>query len=166
MDIRIERVMERGYDDTPGPMTREQARELIRRRDRSGAGYMRYMFNIDWLEPHNWDLVINTGRFALPEATDIVVGIVERGLQTPRDEDHRQLANLSLASNVETALLNSTLVWVNALRVTAEDGTVRVEGEVIAEEDREAAEQVVRSVEGVRLVDNDLRIQPPPLTGM
>ncbi len=166
MDLRIERVMQNGYDDTPGPLTRDQARDLIRHRDRAAAGYMRYMFNIDWMEPQNWDLVINTGRFSLSEATDLVVAIVEQGLLQPRDEDRLQLANMSLASNVETALLNSTLVWVNGLRVTAEDGTVRVEGEVIAEEDREAAEQVVRTVEGVRLVDNDLRIQPPPLTGM
>jgi osmotically-inducible protein OsmY len=43
---------------------------------------------------------------------------------------------------------------------------VRLEGEVITEDDREAVEQVVRAIEGVRMVDNDLRVQPPPLTGM
>ena len=43
---------------------------------------------------------------------------------------------------------------------------MRLEGEVITEEDRETVEQVVRAIEGVRAIDNDLRVQPPPLTGM
>jgi osmotically-inducible protein OsmY len=55
---------------------------------------------------------------------------------------------------------------VNGLRVVAQDGRVRIEGEVITEEDRDAVEQVVRMIEGVRQIDNDLRVQPPPLTGM
>jgi osmotically-inducible protein OsmY len=57
-------------------------------------------------------------------------------------------------------------VWLNSLKVLPQEGRVRIDGEVITEEDRDAVEQVVRSVDGVRLIDNDLRVQPPPLTGM
>ncbi|MBV8715531.1 MAG: cytidylate kinase-like family protein, partial [Chloroflexi bacterium] len=64
MDVRMERVMERGFDEVAGPLTREQARDLIRKADRDISGYMRYLFNIDWLESHHWDLVVNTGRFS------------------------------------------------------------------------------------------------------
>src|SRR5213078_3385851 len=60
LDVRLERVMERGFDDIAGPLSREKARDLIRTRDRDNAGYMRYLFNIDWMEPWHWDLVINT----------------------------------------------------------------------------------------------------------
>jgi osmotically-inducible protein OsmY len=55
---------------------------------------------------------------------------------------------------------------VNGLKVVAQDGRVRLEGEVITEEDRDAVEQIVRAIDGVRQTDNDLRVQPPPLTGM
>src|SRR6266576_4737521 len=34
MDVRMERVMERGFDDIAGPLTRDQARDLIRKHDR------------------------------------------------------------------------------------------------------------------------------------
>src|SRR4030081_3020168 len=61
MDVRLERVMERGFDDVPGPLSRDKARDLLRRADRDAAGYMRYLFNIDWLEPQHWDMVLNTG---------------------------------------------------------------------------------------------------------
>jgi osmotically-inducible protein OsmY len=76
------------------------------------------------------------------------------------------LGNLALASRVEATVLGDPTVWVNGLKVVAQDGRIRMEGEVITEEDREAVEQIVREIEGVRHVENDLRVQPPPLTGM
>jgi cytidylate kinase len=166
MDVRMERVMERGFDDVAGPLTREQARDLIRKADRDIGGYMRYLFNIDWLESHHWDLVINTGRFSVVEAVEIVAAIVDTGMLEPSALDNQRLANLALASRVEATVLGDPTVWANGLKVVAQDGRVRIEGEVITEEDREAVEQIVRAIEGVRHVENDLRVQPPPLTGM
>ena len=166
MDVRIERLMERGFDEVPGPLSRDRARDLIRHSDRDIAGYMRYLFNIDWLESHHWDMVINTGRFSVSETVEIVVAIVDSGALEPSALDRQRLANLSLASRVEATVLGDSTVWVNGLKVVAQDGRVRIEGEVITEEDREAVEQVVRAVDGVRHIENDLRVQPPPLTGM
>ena len=166
MDVRLERVMERGFDDVQGPFSRDRARDLIRQGDRDISGYMRYLFNIDWLEPHHWDMVINTGRFSVTETVDIVVAIVDSGTLEPSALDTQSLANLSLASRVEATVLVDATVWVKGLKVVAQDGRVRIEGEVITEEDRDAVEQVVQDVDGVRRIDNDLRVQPPPLTGM
>jgi cytidylate kinase len=166
MDVRLERVMERGFDDVRGPLSRDQARDLIRKHDRDVGGYMRYMFNIDWMEPQHWDLVINTGRFGISETVDIVAAIVASGTLEPSSLDRQRLANLALASRVEATVLGDPTVWVNGLKVVAQDGRVRIEGEVITEEDRDAVEQIVRLIDGVRLTENDLRVQPPPLTGM
>src|SRR5216683_3120619 len=166
MDVRMERVMERGFDAVAGPLSRDRARDLIRKADRDTSGYMRYMFNIDWLEAHNWDLVINTGRFSVTETVEIVASIVSSGALEPSALDRQRLANLALASRVEATVLGDPTVWVNGLKVVAQDGRVRIEGEVITEEDRDAVEQVVRLIEGVRQIENDLRVQPPPLTGM
>jgi cytidylate kinase len=166
MDVRLERVMERGFDDVRGPLSRDQARDLIRRSDRDIGGYMRYMFNIDWLEPHHWDVVINTGRFSVSETVEMVAAIVDSGMLEPSPVDRQRLANLALASRVEATVLGDPTVWANGLKVVAQDGRVRIEGEVITEEDRDAVEQIVRSIDGVRQVENDLRVQPPPLTGM
>jgi len=166
MDVRLERVMERGFDDVVGPLSRDQARDLIRKADRDTAGYMRYMFNIDWLEAHHWDLVINTGRFSVNETVEMVTVIVGSGMLEPSTLDRQRLGNLALASRVEATVLGDPTVWVNGLKVVAQDGRIRMEGEVITEEDRDAVEQIVRAIEVVRLVENDLRVQPPPLTGM
>jgi hypothetical protein len=166
MDVRLDRVMQRGFDEVPGPLNRDQARDVIRKRDRDVSGYMRYMFNIDWLEPQHWDLVINTGRFSVSEAVDIVEAIVSSGALEPTAIDVERLANLALASRVEATVLGDPTVWVNGLKVIAEEGRVRFEGEVITEEDRDAVEQIIRAIEGVRQTENNLRVQPPPLTGM
>jgi cytidylate kinase len=166
MDVRLERVMERGFDDVAGPLSRDQARDLIRRSDRDIGGYMRYLFNIDWLEPHHWDVVINTGRFSVAQTVEMVAAIVDSGMLEPSTLDRQRLANLGLASRVEATVLSDPTVWANGLKVVAQDGRVRIEGEVITEEDREAIEQIVRDIEGVRHIENDLRVQPPPLTGM
>jgi cytidylate kinase len=166
MDVRLERVMERGFDDVAGPLSRDRARDLIRSRDRDSSGYMRYLFNIDWLEPQHWDLVINTGRFGVDESIEIIASLVHSGVLEPTALDRLRLNNLALASSVEATVLGDPTVWVNGLKVVAQDGRVKIEGEVITEEDRDAVEQVVRAIEGVRQIDNDLRVQPPPLTGM
>jgi cytidylate kinase len=165
-EVRLQRVMERGFDDVPGPLSRDRARDLIRARDRDVTGYMRYLFNIDWLEPDHWDMVINTGRFGVAETVDIIAAIVDSGALEPSIVDRQRLANLALASRVEATVLSDPTVWVNSLKVLAQEGRVRIEGEVITEEDRDAVEQVVQTIDGVRHIDNDLRVQPPPLTGM
>jgi cytidylate kinase len=166
MEVRLERVMERGFDDVAGPLSRDRARDLIRSRDRDSSGYMRYLFNIDWLEPQHWDLVINTGRFSVDESIEIITSLIRSGVLEPSALDRLRLGNLALASRVEATVLGDPTVWVNGLKVFAQDGRVKIEGEVITEEDRDAVEQVVRAIEGVRQIDNDLRVQPPPLTGM
>ncbi len=166
MDVRLVRVMERGFDDVKGPLSQDKARDLIRANDKDTSGYMRHLFNIEWMDPQNWDLVINTGRFSVEQTLDIVEAVVKGGALEPSTLDRQRLSNLALASRVEATVFGDPTVWVNGLKVVAQESRVRVEGQVITEEDREAVEQVVRTIEGVRLVENDLRVQPPPLTGM
>jgi cytidylate kinase len=162
-DVRLERIMERGYDDRRGPLTRDQARDVMRQRERESAGYMRYLFNMDWMDPQQWDLVVNTGSLSVPQA---VASMAERGDLEPSAADRQRLRNMLLSSQVESAILGDVTVWVNGLRVVAQNGRVRLEGEVMSEEDRELVEHLVQGVEGVYVVDNELRIQPPPLSGL
>jgi osmotically-inducible protein OsmY len=100
------------------------------------------------------------------EVVEMVTAIVGSGMLEPSTLDQQRLANLALASRVESTVLSDPTVWVNGLKVVAQEGRVRIEGEVITEEDRDAVEQIVRGLDGVRQTENELRVQPPPLTGM
>ena len=165
-EVRLERVMECGFEQAAGPLTRDQARDLLRHREHESAAYIRYLFHIDWLDPQHWDLVLNTGRFSVAEGVQMVSSIVESGILEAASSDRRQLVDLVLASRVESALLRDSSLWVSGLRVEAHDGRVSITGEVFAEDDREAVEHIGRRVDGVRALESDLRIQPPPLSGM
>jgi osmotically-inducible protein OsmY len=90
------------------------------------------------------------------------VGIQLAGCAASFDQrDVVAVSDSSLASSVRTALVNEagfgTTVNVN---VTATDGTVLLTGFVDSEQASMRAEQVARSITGVRAVKNDLNIAP------
>jgi cytidylate kinase len=163
---RVERVARGGTPDRPGPMERDAARDLVRHMDRERAGYLRYLFNVDWTEPSNYDVVLNTGRMSVPDVVEILASGSERITLGTTPDSARRLADALLASRVEATLLGNAGIWVHALQVVAEGGVVFLNGEVITDEDREVAEEIAQRVTGVTRAVNDLRIQPPPLTGM
>jgi cytidylate kinase len=165
-EVRQERVMVTGAPDRPGPLDRDSAHELIRARDRQTAGYLRYLFNVDYLDPKLYDLVLNTGRWSVQSASAYLSELVTLPEVSRTPESTERLHNLALGSQVEAALINNAGIWVHGLRVTADRGEVTMTGEVITDEDRDIAEEAAGAVPGVRGVINELRIQPPPLTGM
>jgi cytidylate kinase len=165
-DARVPRVMERGSLNRPGPVDRETAVEMIRTIDRETAGYLRYMFNVDYLEPKQYDVVLNTSRWTVPGAADYLAQLLNLPEITRTVESSQRIDDLALGSLVEASLVNNAGIWVHGLRVTSDRGEVTVTGEVITDEDRDVAEEIAAAVPGVRGVVNELRIQPPPLTGM
>ena len=164
--IRVERVMEKGIHDRPGALDRDTATELVRRSDRERGGYIRYMHNADWADVHGYDLVLNTANLSVDQAAQYVADCLSRAEISPTAISLQAIEDLALASRVEAVLVSHAGIWIHGLKATAEHGVVTVAGEVITDEDREYAEEAARNVPGVRAVHNELRIQPPPLTGM
>ncbi len=166
MSVRVERTMQAGAPEQPGSPDSETAAELIRRSDHERHGYIRYMHNADWLAVHNYDLALNTANLEIEQAVHFVTFALERADVTPTANSLQMIEDLALASRVEAVLISNAGIWIHGLKATAERGVITISGEVITDEDREYAEDAVRVVEGVRAVNNELRIQPPPLTGM
>lgn len=164
-EVRMERIMECGFEQTAGPLTRAQARDLQHRRERESAAYIRDLFHVGWLEPSNWDLVLNTGSFSVVESAQLVSRIVEAEILEPGATDRRRLADVVLASRVESALRNNRNVWVDDLRVEAHEGRVCIEGVVFTEDERNAVKRIACSVDGVQAFESDLRFQPLFLAG-
>lgn len=160
--VRVQRVIER----QDGAVDVNSATELVRRSDRERIGYVRYMNNADMMDVHHYDLVINTALLSVEQAVDLIVYSLKRAEIHPTATSLEAIDGLALAARVEAVLISNAGIWIHGLRATSERGIVTLVGEVITDEDREYAEEVARSVNGVRAVINDLRIQPPPLTGM
>ncbi|MFN8634820.1 MAG: cytidylate kinase family protein [Chloroflexota bacterium] len=160
--VRVRRVM----DVHSGNIDQNTAAEVVRRSDRERGGFIRYMYNADWLDVHAYDMVLNTANLEVDQAVDLLAYTLERAEITPTANSLQSIDDLALAARVEAVLISNAGIWIHGLRATAERGIVTLAGEVITDEDREYAEEVAGGVTGVRAVANDLRIQPPPLTGM
>lgn len=166
IQVRTERVMEKGVQTQPGPLSRDAAGEIVRRSDRERSGYVRYMHNADWHDVHGYDLVLNTAGLTVVQAIAVIGFALDHAQVTPTAGSLRAIADLALASRVEAVLISHAGIWIHGLRAASDAGVVTIAGEVITDEDREYAEETARAVSGVRSVMNELRIQPPPLTGM
>jgi cytidylate kinase len=163
-DVRLARLMAEGFEQTAAPLTRAHARNLLRHRERESAAYMRYLFHIDWLDPQHSDLVLNTDRFSVANAVEVVTSLVQSGLLRPSAADSQHLDDLVLASRVESAVRGDGSGWVDGLRVAARAGRVHVQGTVFGEDDRIAVEQLGCEIPGVLVFESDLRVQPAVLS--
>jgi cytidylate kinase len=151
---RLARLATEGVDDP------EVARRLIDQQDRESADYLRYLFGIDWLDPHAWDLVINTGRANINAVLDMLTHYTSALI---RDEaEHDRLARQQLGGSIEHALLADLELGVAKLSVLVDEtGTVVLTGEALAREDRERAESIARTVAPGAEVENRIVIHPP-----
>jgi len=105
---RVARIMERGAGGRPGPMTREQAEEIVRRADRDRANYHRYLFQVDWLDPMHHSVVMNTGVIDIPAAVDILVHMINSGAYAPTPTSQAKLEQLARQSKEESMKLTGS----------------------------------------------------------
>jgi cytidylate kinase len=97
--------MRQGVSARPGPKSREEAEEIVRRADRDRAGYLRYLFHVDWLNPQIHDLVINTASLGVPSATEAVILAMQRMRLQPTPETLARLKDLAATSKAEAEAL-------------------------------------------------------------
>jgi cytidylate kinase len=104
-ETRITRVMRQGVSARPGPKSREEAQEIVHRADRDRAGYFRYLFNVDWLNPQIHDLVINSAAIGVPSATEMVIKAIDRMQLEATPETRARLDDLARTSRAEAERL-------------------------------------------------------------
>jgi cytidylate kinase len=141
-------------------ITRDAAIAYIKRADEDRLKRGQQLFGLNWTDPSLYDLVINLD--ALTE--DMAAEIIVRAAQLPRFEDSagllRQIHDVALATKVNVALLANG--WI--LHVAAEDGRVRLTGEVhlLPSDKLDDLERIASAVEGVQDVTSDIDVVPVP----
>ena len=155
MPDRLARLRDEGVDDPA------RARSLIDQQDRESAAYLRYLFGVDWLDPHHWDLVINTGRADLEAALDMLTHYTQGLLRDQAERD--DLRRRELATRVQHALLHADL-GVDKLDVHVDGETLTLYGEALTVEDRDRAEDAAHAVATDVVLDNQIVLRPPSTT--
>lgn len=159
---RVRRIMER---DRVG---KELAEELIRQSDRNRCGYIRHIFNADWMDARLYDLVINTSHLHLDTAVETVIHAANSPeLVRESEEGIKVLEDLALAKRVEVALMVAKEIDSRYISVTSAPGhKVILQGTVSLDSEKEAAERVARSVEEVSSVENLITVTVIPVGQM
>ncbi len=157
IEDRVARLMAEGVETDP-----DLARRLIEQRDRDSGEYMRHAFGSDWLDPHQWDLVINTGRADARAALDMLVYYTQSLIRDRAEQ--ADLGRQQLTNRIVQTLLADEHLGVHKLsvRLTQDDGAVIVlEGEALAEADRERAGLTARRLAPHMTIDNRIVVRPP-----
>lgn len=150
LEVRVRRVMERHG------IERAAALRMIRVYEEGVRARVKEFFDVDWRDPLQYDLTLNTERVSLEAGAEQILRLVERPEFSPTDASRRQLADLHLAARVKAVLKGQAATTRLDVDVRAEAGRVLLAGTVASEAEREAAERVARGVAGVREVQSGL----------
>jgi cytidylate kinase len=146
-------------------ITRPIAEQVVRDSDQDRAGYMRYLFDQDWMDPLLYDVMINTHVITREHACELIVQAAHaKELLDAHEQSLVILGNHILVRRVEEALLKAK--QVNPRHISASvttPGVVKLIGIVNSEKEKLAAETVVREVPGVSDVDNELYVTIAPI---
>jgi cytidylate kinase len=143
-------------------LARTEALAYIERIDQERREWTRFLFGVDWENPHLYDLVLNLSRMSLETAYETVARLIEREEFKPTPASVEAMKNLTLQSRVSAVLAMDFRTRDAVLKVTADNGIVTITGTTRWSEVEQAVSAVVRQVVGVKELRNEITGATPP----
>ena len=134
-------------------MDGDAARAHIERVDRERERWTRFLYGVDWLDPHLYDLCINLRTMSLDDAEELVLLTARSAPFQPTAESRQAMRELVLVSRVRAALAADDRTSGATLEITATGDTVSLRGRLRPASLVDAVLEVVDGVEGVGQVD-------------
>jgi cytidylate kinase len=151
LDYRIRVAMERNPR-----LDRKGAVRYINQVDEERTSRMRYLFEVDWRDPYQYDLVLSLDKLSVATACDLVIQAVQWEQFQPTEASRRALHNLALSSRIRAALDAHPQFSPYDIGVDVQEGLVTLSG-ILPTDD--AIRQVIAIVEqdaGVKQVISQL----------
>ena len=145
---------------------RKDALTSIEKVDKERRAWTRFLFEVDWDDPHLYDLVLNLSRTSMTTACETVAQLTERAEFQSTPASVKALEDLTLHSQVSAALATDFRTRDAELTVTVDAGMVTITGRSRWPEVANAVPVVVRQVDGVKGINCEITgvIPPSPLT--
>jgi len=137
-----------------------EALAYIEKADRERRQWVRFLFDVEWDDPHLYDLIVNLSRVSLDMACATVARLTEQDEFKATPESRKAMANLALGSRVSAQLALDPRTSGVAVEVVAEDGIVTITGETRWQPVKDAIHTVARDVDGVKEVRSEVRFIP------
>jgi cytidylate kinase len=152
-EIRIERVKSYFHCDE------RRARQIIDRSDQDRIGFHRYFFDINWKDPGNYHLCLNTGVFHPAACAEILKRLKDR-IFTPETEAQNaaRIAELILEQQVKQHIIYEREIPVHFLEASVSGGIVTLYGVANSQALVEAALGVAREAAGSAEVRSEIQI--------
>ena len=130
--------------------------------DRARRHWVRLLFDLEWDDPHLYDVVLNLSRVRLATACETMAHLTERDEFKPTAKSLQAMQDLALASHVSAVLASNTTTKEAALHVVAADGIVTITGRAECAAVVKAVPFVVRQVTRVKEIRSEITIHPSP----
>lgn len=146
---RVGRLMEqRGYEDN-------DAKRIIRQKDRDSAGYLNTYFDADWNDSTLYDLVINTRGMTLDESVDLITCAVETDQLKESPPMSEVLYDLALKHKAKAAILDIT-GGGEQVHLDVEKGVASLSGFVRSSALKNDCEKIIANIQGIKSVHNHI----------
>jgi cytidylate kinase len=157
LETRIARMMERLDTDD-----RDLLEDEIRLSEEAHGAITQRHFGLDWREPMNYDLVLNTERLTVDECVDEIAALLDRPNFQETAESRRVFSDLALQAHVRAALRRDPRTSNVRIGVEANDGRITLAGIIESDVLEHDTVEVVHSVKGVVEVMSKLRFAAIP----
>lgn len=151
LEKRIENLMGRGWH-------REVAIKAIHQSDHERGGFIKFAFKADWDNPELYGLVLNMDNLTMDMAVNTVSHIAGSEEIKARSVDAmRSLEMMGLARRAEAALIEAGLKYGSSISVV-EPGKIVLTGFVREESTKTEAEEILKRVKGVKVIDDQIQV--------
>lgn len=143
-------------------LSAKAAQKMILKSDGERRGFMRFSFDMDWMDPSLYDLVINTQKLGLEGAAELISQALKaEALQECSLNALESMEKMALAKKVEAALLKEQFSLTQFHVEIPDKGVVQLFGYASTAENRNRMLQVARKVPGVSKVMDEVGLLPP-----
>jgi hypothetical protein len=151
LEYRIQAAMAQQH------LVREDAATYIGKVDKERREWTRFLFDVEWDDPHLYDIVLNLSRIGLETASEMVVRLAGSEEFKPTARSVKAMQDLALSSRISAVLATDVRTRSADLTVTADDGHVTISGMTGSRTVMDAIPLVVRQTEGVKEMHNEVR---------
>ena len=161
LEKRIQRIIEEKG------VGRKMAEKMVERSDHDKKRFFRFAFDQDWLNPHLYDLVVNTDKLSIDAAVGMILDAAKSdGIKACGVDSVKSLGILSLQRKLDAAFMESGVAGSHLFLEVEDIDSVRVYGVVNSEEKKEAIEKILHGTKEIKKVTNELSIMRAAMGGM
>jgi cytidylate kinase len=151
LEYRIRAVMERNPR-----LDRKGATRYINQVDDERTSRMRYLFDVDWRDPYQYDLVLSLDKLTVDTARDLVIQAVRWEQFQPTEDSRRALQNMALSSRIRAALGALPQFSPYEIGVDVKESVVTLAGTLPSDDAIQQVVNIAEQASGVTRVLNQL----------